>query len=388
MKPFYKKPPILLILLIAHCSFLLISASLVIGSAIYSPEEDILEERKLLREGEVETLAGSGVSGYRDGEGKDAQFDWPTGMAIDDAGNLYITDFNNHRIRKISPKGKVTTLAGSGLPGYMNGPGDKAQFSDPNGLTIGANGNLFVVDGKNHRVRKISPDGTVSTFAGSGIPGYLDGPRKVARFNYPTGITIDKGGTLYIADRGNHTLRMVTPDGIVSTVAGNGRPGYMDGIGRDAQFHDLINLINDGEGNLYVGDSFNNVIRKVTQKGEVTTFAGKSLPGKADGPKESALFKWPTGVAIDNLGNIYIADSSNNNIRKIDGKGNVSTLAGIGYPGFADGPKRIAHFKFPTGIMVDRMGNVYVSDSGNHRIRKITTGERIMAMLPVLIDGL
>lgn len=391
MKNHYKKHHILLILLIAHCSLLIISISMVTGSGIYSPDEfdkDILREREILQGGEVETLAGSGMPGYTDGKGMSAQFNWPTGMIIDNTGNIYITDFNNHKIRKITPKGEVTTFAGSGIPGYMDGPGNKAQFYDPNGLTIDKKGNLYVVDGKNHRIRKISPEGMVSTFVGSGIPGYLDGPGKIARFNYPTGIAIDKDENLYIADRRNHTLRKVAPDGTVSTLAGNGKSGYMDGRGREALFHDLINLMNDTEGNLYVGDSFNNVIRKVTQKGEVTTFAGRDLPGKSNGPRDSAQFNWPTGVAIDNLGNIYIADSNNNSIRKIDRDGNVSTLAGIGYPGFADGPRRIAHFKFPTGIAVDRMGNVYVSDSGNHRIRKIIPTGRVMAMSSVLVDGL
>ena len=379
--------------------------------------------RKITQAGEVSALAGSGEaskwhSAFADGPGNVARFDRPSGIATDKDGNLYVVDLGNHRIRKITPAGEVSTFAGSGERGFADGPGNAAAFNMgdgiiPNGIAIDALGNLYVADAGNNRIRKITPAGEVSTFAGSGEKdgarkgGYADGPGNVARFNAPSGIAIDKGGNLYVADLDNNRIRKITPEGEVSTLAGGGdvgwrkksREGIVDGQGSMARFHFPSGIAIDKGGNLYVADSFNHRIRKITPEGEVSTLAGSSvgmglkIGGYADGPGDVAEFYYPSGIAIDEEGNLYVVDSGNNRIRKIvvDSKTAsltrkqppmVSTFAGSDKEdgdgnrnrkgGYADGPGNGAQFNRPSGITIDKGGNLYVADSDNHRIRKIT----------------
>ena len=201
----------------------------------------------------VSTLAGS-TYGYTDGTGTSAQFNNPIGVAVDGAGNVYVADRYNHRIRKITTSGVVSTLAGSGTSGYADGTGTSAQFSNPTGVAVDGAGNVYVADQVNHRIRKITTSGVVSTLAGSGTSGYTDGTGTSAQFNYPTGVAVDGAGNVYVADQGNHRIRKITTSGVVSTLAGSGTSGYTDGTGTSAKFSYPTGVAVDGAGNVYVAD--------------------------------------------------------------------------------------------------------------------------------------
>jgi sugar lactone lactonase YvrE len=430
----------------------------------------------------VSTIAGRG-QGFADGIGGDAKFDGPFGIAIDAAGNLYVADFNNSRIRKITPAGEVSTFGGES--DYANNIKCDGKFRRaPSDIAIDAAGNLYVADSANSSIRKIIPVGEVrylddfardaagnlyvadinnnhirkitaagevntiadnwkdffdgigsnekfyrphysiamdtagnlyvsdyiknslrmiitvegvSTLVGgdgsdarvdcsSGIAlyaadglyvadifaggeeGFADGIGRDAKFERPSGIAIDAAGNLYVADGGNHRIRKITPAGKVSTLAG-GEEGFADGIGRDAKFREPSGITIDTVGNLYVADSVNNRIRKITPAGKVSTIAGGER-GFADGIGGDASFYSPTGIAIDAVGNLYVADAGNNRIRKVTPAGEVSTLAG-GKRGFTNGFGSYARFNGPVDIAIDAAGNLYVADTWNHRIRKI-----------------
>jgi DNA-binding beta-propeller fold protein YncE len=332
----------------------------------------------------VSPLAGSGKAGFADGQGRNAQFYRPSGIAIDAAGNLYVADETNNRIRKVTPQGKVSTLAGRehtdmhGLfcfsddclfPNFADGKGSNALFSGPVGVAIDKAGNLYVTDGGNHSIRKVTPQGEVSTLAGS-ERGSADGEGSSAQFDTPYGITIDVAGNLYVADKWNHRIRKITPKGEVSTLAGRER-GFADGQGSEAQFNEPHGIAIDAAGNLYVMDTMNTSIRKITPQGEVSTFAGSQLHGFADGEGSFARFEFPRGITIDAAGNLYVADAQNNRIRKVTQKGTVSTIAGSGERGFADGEGSSAQFEYPSSIAIDAAGNLYVTDWGSQSIRKI-----------------
>ena len=343
-------------------------------SAAAPPDPTTAREELTAATARVVTLAGNGQRGYTDGHGELAQFNWPTSVAIGPDWTLYIADYANHLIRKVSPDGMVTTLAGTGQPGFVDGPGAAARFHGPDTIVMARSGDLYVADADNRRIRKIAPDGTVTTVAGSGQPGSRDGPAKAAQFGYPTGLAVDERGTLYIADRGAHKIRKITPEGQVSTLAGNGLPGYTDGMGLAAQFHDPMTVVADPSGRLFVADSGSHAIRMISPTGRVSTVAGSGAPGFANGAGAQARFNWPTGLARDEKGNLYVADSNNSRIRKITPEGVVSTIAGGGEPGFEDGPGLMARFRFPTGVAVDRNGTLYVADSANHLVRRISPG--------------
>lgn len=320
----------------------------------------------IISEFQVSTFAGS-TNGFADGTGIDAQFDYPRGITIDNAGNFYITDTGNHKIRKITPNGTVSTIAGS-IEGDADGTGTNAQFNAPEGIAIDSQGNLYIADRDNNKIRKITPNGAVTTLAGN-TAGYADGTGADAQFYGPTGITVDNQDNLYVADNNNNKIRKVTQNGVVSTVAGN-NSGDTDGTGTNAQFNGPQEITADSQGNLYIADSGNHKIRKINSSGEVTTIAG-SIEGNADGTGIDAQFATPLGITLDSQGNLYIADSYNHRIRKITPSGLVSTIAGSS-PGYTDGTGASAQFYFPLKIIIDSQDNLYVSDRNNNKIRKIT----------------
>jgi len=319
----------------------------------------------------VSTLAGSGTASSGNGIGNTAQFNLPAGVAVDSSGNVYVADSDNHRIRKITPAGVVSTFAGTGTEGHADGTGTTAQFKRPAGVVVDSSGNAFVADSVNHLIRKITPAGVVSTFAGTGTEGHADGTGTEAQFHGPLGVAVDSSGNVYVADANNHLIRKITPAGVVSTFAGTGTEGHADGTGTEAQFHGPLGVAVDSSGNVYVADADNNRIRKITPAGVVSTFAGTGTEGFADGTATTAQFYHPSGVAVDSSGNVYVADSGNHRIRKITPAGVVSTLAGSGTASSGNGTGTTAQFKRPTGVAVDSFGNFYVTDYSNHRIRKI-----------------
>jgi serine/threonine-protein kinase len=319
----------------------------------------------------VHTLAGTGMAGAADGPAATARFDSPRGIAVDTAGNVYVADTAGHRIRKITPDGTVSTVAGTGVPGFADGPGTTARFSSPYGLAVDAAGNVYVADWGNARVRKISPAGMVSTPAGT-VPGFADGLPGTDRFQSPCGVAVDRAGNLYVADLGNYRIRKVTPAGAVSTLAGTGEKGYQDGPGAVARFHSPCGLAVDAGGTLYVADIGNAVIRTVAPDGTVSTLAGSSEPGLVDGPGRLARFAAPWGVAVDATGTVYVADYDGHTIRRVTPDGVVVTVAGTGAPGFADGAGDRALFHGPAAVAVDAAGRLFVADLVNHRVRVVT----------------
>lgn len=289
-------------------------------------------------------------------------------VVTDQAGNVYVTESQNHTIRKYSPNGSYIILAGR-YRGFGDAKGENASFNVPFGLAIDANGNLFVADKDNHAIRKVSPDGTVTTIAGKGSPGAANGNSANASFNHPTGLTVDGNGNIYVADQDNHMIRKIATDGTVTTLAGSLTRGAADGVGAAAGFYYPSGITIDGGGNLFVADYYNHRIRKISPDGTVTTIAGSSY-GYFDGQGTSARFQYPAGLAVDGQGNIYVADRDNYRIRKISATGRVITLAGD-VNGFADGTGSQALFFLPREITVDANGTLYVADETNYRIRKI-----------------
>ncbi|MHA7966455.1 stalk domain-containing protein [Paenibacillus sp. CAU 1782] len=360
---------------------------------------------------EVTTIAGSGEPGDRDGAASSAAFRAPQGLLALPDGTLYIADTNNHQIRKLS-NGSVSTYAGLkywidgfGLPtGVLNdGPADEAEFNTPVGLAGDAAGNLYVADADNHAIRKLSPQGEWTTLAGDGILGRRDGIGKEARFYYPQAIAVDQSGNVYVADSLNHQIRKITPGGTVSTLNAKQNSGvqvmpgllvesggYRDGALAQALFNEPSGLALDAKGNLFVSDTGNQVIRYIDlSKGTVSTVAGVSLPaqessaesaellyregGYRDGKASEALFHFPRGLAVTPEGGLLIADSLNHAVRYLL-NGEVITLAGgeDGERGWEDGIEGHHGLQMPSAVALGRDGSVLVADSYNNKIRKIT----------------
>ena len=323
--------------------------------------------RKITPAGVVSTLANS----Y-------PLIDAPADVAVDSAGNLYVANPDNHRISKITPNGIVSTLAGGvgengqNNAGSADGVGSAARFGAPHGETVDDSGNVYVADTGNNTIRKITPAGVVSTLAGTASTrgGYTNATGPAAQFNRPTGVTVDSAGNVYVADTGNQNIRKITPDGVVSTLASN-------------VFYEPYSVAVDSAGNVYVADTFNQAIRKITPAGMVSILAGNpsitdadGVPagGYADGTGSKARFSFPSGVTVDGAGNVYVADDGNEVIRKVTPAGVVTTLAGSpGKQGSADGTGRAAQFDGPSGVAVDNAGNVYVAERNNLVIRKVTS---------------
>jgi hypothetical protein len=344
------------------------------------------------------TLAGAtnGATGSNNGTNSSAQFNGPEDVAVDGAGNLYVADTSNDTIRKLARIGTnwvVTTIAGTAQsPGPLDGTNLAAQFNSPSAITVDASSNLYVADAGNDTIRKITPVGTswvTTTIAGTAEnPGFTDGTNTGAQFFFPSGIAVDTNGNLYVSDTDNATIRELTPVGtnwVTTTIAGSvGNFGSADGTGTNAQFFGTSGIALDGAGNLYVADVFNDTIRELTLVGTnwvVSTIAGQvGGAGFDDGTNLDAQFNFPSGpsgIAADASGNLYVTDTANDTIRKMTPSGTnwvTTTLAGVvGGIGNTNGTGTNALFNLPSGIAADASGNLYVADTGNNTIRMGST---------------
>jgi sugar lactone lactonase YvrE len=318
----------------------------------------------------VTTLTGDGSPGFNDGALNQARFADPFGIVVDSKGNVYVSDAGeNNRIRKITPDGIVATIAG-GEEGFQDGQGASARFNTPSALALDAQDNLYVADTGNNAIRKVTPDGTVTTIAGGGPAGFQDGPAREARFNAPVGVAVDGKGNVYVADTYNDRIRKVTTEGQVTTIAGGtASPGYLDGPAMSASFDTPCGIVVAPTGELYIADTGNNAIRKLTMDGVVTTFA--SAAPLAD--NQSLLFG-PVGLVLTHDRFLYATGNDRGRIAQISPDGAVFAFAGAG-SGFADGDGASARFNSPTGIAIDKRGALYVADSANYLVRKLTSVE-------------
>jgi len=332
----------------------------------------------------VSTYAGSTL-GLVDGDTTVAKFGGPFGLCIDDADNLYIADADNNCIRKITSAGIVSTYAGTGVAGYADGVATSAQFKAPSDLCIDNAGNVYVSDFENQRIRKIDITGNVTTIAGNGNIGFVDGNNTDAEFDYPRGIVMDSEGNLFISDSWNHRIRKINlADSIVSTFAGGGINTGVSSIGdlvddsdTSARFYTPSGLAIDGEDNIYVADAYNHRIRMITPEAVVSTVAGSGpigpgVGGYSNGDALSSLLNTPTEVFISNDGRLFIGDTYNYRIRLLEDE-NLYDVAGNGDAGYEDGIDSLAEFKYTRGLVLDAArDHLFVCDYNNRRIRKVT----------------
>ncbi|NBV86703.1 MAG: hypothetical protein EBS01_10700, partial [Verrucomicrobia bacterium] len=321
----------------------------------------------------VSTVAGSGAPGSTNGGSLTSSFIYPSGLTSDaSTGDFYIADTVNNRIRKVTSGGTVSTFAGSGLIGSGDHvTGGSATFFSPTGVAL-FNGTLFVADQMNNKIRKISASGAVSTFAGSGIQGGADASGTSASFYFPYGIAVDASGNLYVADTNNHKIRKITQAGVVTTFAGSGNSGSGDGTGTNASFTAPRGIAVDASGNVFVADYEDHKIRKITPEGVVTTLAGSGAQGADNGLGLDATFSHPCGLSVDASGNLYVADFDYSLVRKITPGGVVTTLAGTGNPGTDDGQGLASTFTYPQAVAVEAAGTVLVCDTYANKIRRMT----------------
>jgi sugar lactone lactonase YvrE len=297
-------------------------------------------------------------------------FNAPSGLAVDASGNIYVADWGNNVIREITPAGVVSTYAGTGFTGYTNGAASLASFNEPTGLSIDPSGNLFVADAGNDLVRKIASTGMVSTIAGSDTSGYRDSVGSGSAFFDPLAVAVDPSDNVYVADAGNNLVRLVSSAGNVTTFAGTYNTGNSTTL---SPFNNPSGIARDALGNLFVANYLNSNILEVNPQGVVSVYAGQTDSiGAVNGPASAATFYYPNSVAVDANDNVYVSDGLNNLIRKISPQGIVSTFAGSGSPGAVDSTGTAASFNGPAGLAFDAAGNLYVADANNNKIRKIT----------------
>jgi uncharacterized protein (TIGR03437 family) len=336
--------------------------------------------RKVASGGSISTFAGNGTFSYSGdgGPAVQAQLNTPQGVAVDAAGNWYIADTLNNAVRKVSLNGTISNYAGNGGAG-SSGDGSaatSAQLNAPQGLAVDASGNLFIADTMNAKVRKVSASGTITTVVGSGTPGFGGdgGAAASAQLNLPVGVAVDSSGNLYIADFGNSRVRKVSTNNTIATVAGNGSAGYSGdgGPAAKAQLNGPQAVAVDAAGNLYIADTGNNAIREVTAAGLISTVAGNGIAGYSGdgGPATSAQVGNPVGVAVDGVGNIFTVDASNR-VRQVYPNGSIATIAGNGSRGYTGdgGPATQAQLNAPSAIALGKNGNLYVADMANNAVR-------------------
>lgn len=328
--------------------------------------------------GNTSTYAGTGIAGFVNGVANKAKFYQPSKVIIDPQGNLYVSEEGNNMIRKISIDGIVSTFAGSGKVGKENNSkGALASFNGPSGMAFDKKGNLYVADIFNHQIRKISASGEVSVFAGNGKRGFANATKALsASFAFPVALAMDLEENLLVVDEGNHAIRKINKQGVVSTLAGTGISGFQDNKnGLQASFNQPNGIAIDAFGNIFITDQMNHRIRKINKEGEVSSFAGSGIAGSADNVEGAlANFNHPRTITIDKIGNLYVGDVANNKIRKISATGIVTTLAGTGAQGSQDDSLGLrAGFNFPNGIAIDASGKLYIADQLNNKIRTIET---------------
>jgi sugar lactone lactonase YvrE len=349
--------------------------------------------RKITPGGQISTIVGTGARGYvgDGGPATEAALDTPQGIALDMSGNLYIADTGNRRVRRVDASGRITTVAGNGKDGSSGdgGPATEAQLSEPASVTLDAAGNLFLADSWAHRIRKVTPQGRISTVAGTGARGYTGdgGPATEARLSGPACVRVDAAGNLLVADRFNNSVRKISPDGRITTIAGNGYYGAVgDGNGDGGpataammQWPQGVAIAPDGT--LYVADTGANRIRRVTTGGNIEAAVGIRLPAfNGDGIAATrAVLRYPFGLAVDSSGALYIADTIQHRIRKVSPDGRIQTVAGTGQFGYSGdgGPAAQARLASPHHVAFDQAGNLYIADTYNHRIRKVSPGGAI-----------
>ena len=327
--------------------------------------------------GTITTVAGPGDLGDG-GPALEARFYSPGGVAVDGAGSVYIADIGNYRVRKVDTSGTITTVAGTGELGFSGdgGPATEAQFHFPGAVALDGAGNVYISDYNDHRIRKVDAMGTITTIAGTGVRGFSGdgGPATEAQLNLPFGVAVDGTGNLYVADRVNHRVRKVDAMGTITTIAGTGDRGFSGdgGPATEAQINRPFGVAVDGAGNLYIVDDGNLRVRKVDTTGTITTVAGTGEYGfSGDGGPATEAQISPSGVAVDGADNLYIVDGSGSRIRKIDSTGTITTIAGTGERGFGGdgGPATEAQLSSSGYVAVDRAGNLYISDTSNDRVR-------------------
>ncbi len=333
--------------------------------------------------GDINTIAGTGTADYTGdgGPATEAEFNFPWGLALN-GGSLYLTDSANHAVRRINAAGNVSTVAGTGTNGFSGdgGPATEAELANIGAIAFDASGNMYIGDFGNNRIRKVDTSGTITTVAGTGTAGFSGdgGPATSAQLDQPRSLAFDGSGNMYIADSANNRVRRVSPGGTITTVAGTGTGGLSGdgGPATSAELNYPIGLAFDSAGSLYVADSANHRVRRVNSLGNISTFAGTGPGSTGDGgPATEAELQGPYWVTVDNSHNrVYISDYVDNRVRMVNGSGTIDTVAGTGAMAFSGdgGPAASAALNYPHGLAVDGSGNLEIADSGNQRIREVT----------------
>jgi uncharacterized protein (TIGR03437 family) len=352
----------------------------------------------------ITTYAGNGtVLSSGDGGAAPSAGTNTAGVAVDASGNLFIADGYNNRVRKVSTSGIITTVAGNGTQGFSGdgGAATAASLGFPVAVAVDAAGNLFIADLYNNRVRKVSTNGVITTVAGngtknvqSGLGSYSgdNGPATAAGLNYPYGVAVDASGNLFIADLYNNRVRKVSTSGVITTIAGNGQAGFAGdgGPAASAQLDEPFGIAVDAAGNLFITDYGNDRVRRISASGTITTVAGNATPGYTNdgGLATAAQLNYPKGIAIDSSGNLFIADFSNSVVRKISASGTITTVAGNGSFGYTGdgGPATSAELDFPPGVAVDASGNLFIADTRSV-IRKVSVSGATTLPTPSIMSG-
>jgi sugar lactone lactonase YvrE len=359
------------------------SRLLVLVCAVATSAWLALTGTALAAPGDITTVAGTGTEGFEGdgGPATSANLSFPWGLGFDAGANLFISDSGNHKVRRVDGSGTITTFAGTGVagPGGDGGSADEAQLFSTGSVVGDRAGNVYISDFGNNKVRRVSPGGTITTYAGTGTAGSGGdgGPATAAQLNQPRSLALDRAGNLYIADSGNSRVRRVSRGGTITTYAGTGTAGSSGdgGPATAAQLDFPVGLAFDALGRLLISDSGASRVRRVSAGGTISTFAGTGAFGSSGngGPAAAAQLASPYGLVTDLVGNVYISDHANNTVRRVSPGGTITAFAGTGVAGPAGdgGPATAAQLNEPRGLTIDASGNVYIADSGNHRVRKV-----------------